>query len=85
MKKIEFACDISLINEVLKCFGKGTIVKKLNAYTILVEVNAYMFIFKKWANINAESVEVLKPGYLNEEIKRNKLVSIIKQNMEDFV
>ena len=85
MEKIEFACDISLIKEVLKCFGKGIIIKKINAYTILVEVNTYMFVFKKWANMNAESVEVLKPSFLNEEIKRNKLVSIIRQNMEDFV
>lgn len=85
MKKIEFACDISLINEVLKCFGKETIIRKLNVYTILVKVNTYMIVFKKWANINAESVVVLNPNYLNEEIKRRRLVSVIKQTREDFV
>lgn len=86
METIEFACDITLIKDLLKYFGKDNIsITKLNAYTILVKMEVYTVLFKKWAKPNMESITILSPSYLKETFPKTKLTTILKAEMEDFV
>lgn len=86
MGKIEFACDIRLIKDLLKYFGKEDIsIIKLNAYTILVKMDVYTALFKRWAKPNMESITIISPSYLKGEMPRPRLTTTIKEGMEDIV
>lgn len=77
-EKIEFACDIKLIKDLLNTFASDININKLNAYTILVKMDANPLLFKKWAQPNMESITILSPSYLKQEIPKTRLTTIIK-------
>lgn len=79
---IEFSCDIKLIKDLLNTFGNEVIINKLNAYTILVKMNIDVILFKKWAQSNIESITILNPSYLKEEIPQPKLKTTIKERFD---
>lgn len=81
-EKIEFSCDLKLIKDLLDAFGDDINIKKINVYTILVKMDVAPLLFKKWAQSNIESITILNPSYLKEEIPQPKLKSTIKERFD---
>jgi hypothetical protein len=76
-EKIEFACDIKLIKELLNTFGEEVSVTKLNAYTILVKMDVEETKFIKWAEKNIDLVTIVEPLSLRDKLPHKKLLGKI--------
>jgi hypothetical protein len=72
-EKIEFACDIKLIKELINTFGEEVNVTKLNAYTILVKMSVEESEFIKWAEKNIDSITIVEPVSLRDKLPQKKL------------
>jgi hypothetical protein len=73
VEKIEFACDIKLIKDLLNNFGEGVKVTKLNAYTILVKMDVTEQEFINWAEKNIDSITIVEPTSLRDKLSHKKL------------
>jgi hypothetical protein len=73
VEKIEFACDIKLIKDLLNNFGEGVKVTKLNAYTILVKMDVTEQEFINWAEKNIDSITIVEPTSLRDKLPHKKL------------
>ena len=69
-EKVEFTCKIKSLNELIEKFGKDFICEKLDKDTILVKINCARNRFKTWLLNNLESINIIKPNYLKDEINK---------------
>lgn len=74
---IEFSCSIDLLNMIIDQFGVNTTLNIIDENTFKAKVNASRKGFKYFALRNIESVNVISPLSLKEEIK-----DIIKSYLE---
>jgi hypothetical protein len=77
VEKIEFTCDIKLIKDLLNNFGEGVKVTKLNAYTILVKMDATEQEFINWAEKNIDLITIVEPTSLRDKLPHEKLLGKI--------
>lgn len=69
-EKIEFTCNIKLLNEVINKFGEDFICIKLDKDTFLAKMNVGSAKFKDWALENSKSINILRPNSLKNKLRK---------------
>lgn len=69
-EKIEFNCNMELLDMVIEQFGKDIVLTKVDEHTFKAKVNASINGFKFFTLRNLENVKIVKPSKLKDQIKK---------------
>ena len=76
LEKVEIECDMSLLDNVVELYGKDIVLKRINRDRFYASFNTTISGFRYWCLRNIETVKVVSPKTLVDDIK-----SVVRKNM----
>ena len=75
LEKVEIECDMSLLSNVVELYGKDIVLKRINKDKFYASFDTTIKGFRLWCLRNIETVKVISPKTLKENIKQ-----VMKEN-----